>query len=86
MSPERSATPPWPPISPRARAIAEGLIRTDRAGKHGVIDQGMLKLECTKGGFYWIALNGSGLFRGATLPMAAELQPKFIDAMERAGR
>jgi len=33
-------------ISPRAKAIAEGLIRTDRAGKHGVYDQGMLRLKC----------------------------------------
>ena len=45
----------------------------------------MLRLECLSGGFYWIALNGSGLFRGERLPAADELQPKFTDAMERAG-
>jgi hypothetical protein len=72
-------------ISPRAKAIAQGLIRTDRAGTHGVYDQGMLRLECLSGGFYWIALNGSGLLRGARLPTAEELQPKFIEAMARTG-
>jgi hypothetical protein len=78
--------PAEPPISPRAKAIAEGLIRTDRAGRHGVIDQGMLKLECTKGGYYWVSFDGSRVVRGARLPTADELQPKFTDAMERAGR
>jgi hypothetical protein len=75
-----------PPISPRAKAIAEGLIRTERAGRHGVIDQGTLKLECTKGGYYWISLDGSRVLRGKVIFEADELQPKFIDAMERAGR
>ena len=74
------------PISSRARAIAEGLIRTDRAGRHGVIDRGMLKLECTKGGYYWISLNGSRLLRGTGPQGASELQATFLDAMERAGR
>jgi hypothetical protein len=78
-------TPLEPPLSPRAKAIAEGLIRTDRAAKHGVFDRGMLRIECLGGGFYWIALNGSRLLRGARLPTADELQPKFIEAMERAG-
>ena len=78
-------TPTEPSISPRAKAIAEGLIRTDRAGKHGVYDQGMLRLERRGGGFYWIALNGSRLFRGVRLPTADELQPRFMDAMEQAG-
>ena len=73
-------------ISTRARAIAEGLIRTRRAGYSGVIDQGMLKLECTKGGYYWISLDGSRVLRGSTIFEADELQRKFIDAMERAGR
>jgi hypothetical protein len=72
-------------ISPRAKAIAQGLIRTDRAETHGVYDRGMLRLECLSGGFYWIALNGSRLLRGARLPTAEELQPKFIEAMARAG-
>jgi len=73
-------------ISTRARAIAEGLIRTRRAGYSGVVDRGMVKLECLKGGYYWISLDGGRLLRGAAVWEAEELQPKFIDAMERAGR
>ena len=70
----------------RARAIAEGLISTRRAGQNGVLDRGMVKLECTKGGYYWISLDGGRVLRGAQRFEAEELQPKFIDAMERAGR
>jgi hypothetical protein len=72
-------------ISPRLKAIAEGLIRTGRAGKRREYDRGMLRLECLTGGFYWISLDGSRVVRGARLPTADELQPKFIEAMERAG-
>jgi hypothetical protein len=75
-----------PVISPRGKAIAQGLIRTDRAGTRGIYDRGMLRLQCVSGGFYWIALNGSRLLRGPRLPTAEELQPKFCDAMERLGR
>jgi hypothetical protein len=78
-------TPTEPIISARAKAIAEGLIRTDRAGKHGIYDQGMLRLERRGGGFYWIAFNGSRLLRGSQLPTADELQPNFADAMQSAG-
>jgi hypothetical protein len=74
------------PIFGRAKAIAEGLFRTKRAGRHGVVDQGMVKLECAKGGYYWISLNGRRVLRGKAIFDAEELQPKFIDAMERAGR
>ena len=73
-------------LSARARAIAEGLIRTKRAHYHGVFDQGMLRLACRKGGYYWISLDGSRVLRGKMLFEAEELQPKFIEAMERAGR
>ena len=73
-------------LSARAKAIAVGLIRTDRADHHGVIERAMLRLAGRKGGFYWISLDGSRLLRGAELFGADELQPKFADAMERAGR
>jgi hypothetical protein len=75
-----------PEISLRATSIARGLIRTERAA--GVIKphQGMLRLECHGGGFYWISLDGGRLLRGAAVWEAEELQPKFIDAMEGAGR
>jgi hypothetical protein len=81
-----ATTPTEPVIFGRARTITEGLIRTRRAERHGVIDQGMLKLECTKGGYYWISLDGSRVLRGKAIFEAEELQPKFIDAMERVGR
>ena len=63
-----------PSVSPRAKAFAAGLIRTKRADKRGVDDQGMLRQERFDSGFYWIAPNGSRLLRGAWLPTADELQ------------
>ena len=73
-------------ISERAAAIATGLVRTERAAKGIRSDQGMLRLECLSGGFYWISLDGVGDLRGSALPAADELQAKFHDTMERAGR
>ena len=78
-------TPADPALSARAKAIAEGLIRTDRADHHGAIEHAMLRPASRKGGFYWISLDGSRLLRGAELFGAEELQAKFRDAMERAG-
>ena len=46
----------------------------------------MLRLKCKKGGYYWVSLDGSRILSGTKLSNAEELQPKFIDAMERAGR
>lgn len=47
----------------------------------------MLRLECHSGDdYYWIALDGGRLLRGKSVFEADDLQPKFIDAMERAGR
>jgi hypothetical protein len=46
----------------------------------------MMRVDCVTGGFYWISLDGTRLLRGPTLLDAEELQPKFVDAMERAGR
>jgi hypothetical protein len=52
-----------------------------------VLEQGMLKLKCRKGGYYWISLDGSRILSGASLLFdPEELQEKFRDAMERAGR
>ena len=72
--------------SHRAKAIARGLVRTERAPAGSKLDHGLLRLECFAGGFYWISLDGSRMLRGAKLLEAEELQPKFCDAMERAGR
>jgi hypothetical protein len=80
------ATPTEPAISTRATMIARGLIVTKRAVGPMSENRGMLRLKSRAGGFYWISLDGSRMFSGATLSTAEELQPKFTDAMERAGR
>ena len=73
-------------ISARARAIANGLVRTSRAAKDIGTEHGLLRLLGSSGGFYWISLDGKRVLKGHALFEADELQPKFIDAMERAGR
>ena len=75
-----------PVISERAAAIVRGLVRTERAVKGVVSDQGMLRLECLSGGYYWISFDGSSIRRGTALAAADELQAKFQDTIERAGR
>jgi hypothetical protein len=79
-------TAPDADIPSRVRAIAEGLIRTKRAEHQGVLEDSLLRLKCRTGGYYWISLDGGRVFRGKKLFGADELQPKFIEAMERAGR
>jgi len=81
-----TTTPTELTISARVGTIAEGLIRTKRARNPAEFDQGMLRLKCKKGGYYWISLDGGRVLRGHGLFDADELQPKFRDAMERAGR
>jgi hypothetical protein len=73
-------------MSERATAIARGLVCTGRAAKGIRPGQDMVRLQCLTGGFYWISLDGSQVLRGSTLMAADELQAKFRDAMERAGR
>ena len=74
-----------PGLAERATRIAEGLFRTNRVRRRGVFEPGWLKLQCRKGGYYWISLDGSHVLKGRAFARAEELQPKFIDAMERAG-
>ena len=81
-----ATTPTEPAISVRATTIAKGLIVTKRAVGIGSMSGGMLRLKCRGGGYYWIELKGGRVLRGKTLTTAEELQPKFIEAMERAGR
>jgi hypothetical protein len=81
-----AAAPAAPEISVRAKAIAKELIRTERAAPGPKLDYGLLRLERFDDGFYWISLDGTRLLRGPTLLDAEELQPKFIDDMERTGR
>ena len=78
--------PTGPPISPGANSIARGLLRTERAVGIISLEHGMLRLKWRRGGFYWIDLDGHRVRRGETLGKSEDLQSKFIDAMERAGR
>jgi hypothetical protein len=70
--------------TPRARAIANGLIQTKRA-TNAQSEDGFIRLEAKGGGFYWVSFDGLRLLRGAAFWDAEELQAKFIVAMERAG-
>ena len=74
-----------PEISQRASTIARGLIRTRRAASIINVDHGMLRLGCRTGGWYWVSADGRRVLRGKVLFEADELQPKFADAMARAG-
>lgn len=78
-------TPTETDMSLRATSIARGLLRTERAVGIISIEQGTLRLTCRSGGFYWIMLEDARVYRGKTFIKAHELQPKFIDTMERAG-
>ena len=73
-------------ISERVTMIARGLLVTKRAAGVISMDHGRLRLKCMNGGYCWIFLDGGRVFRGLLPSKAEELQPKFIDAMERAGR
>jgi hypothetical protein len=72
--------------SQRAHAIAEGLMRTDRASDL-CIHRDYLRLRAKRGGgFYWIAFDGGRLLRGDELATSEELQPHFAHAMLQASR
>ena len=74
----------WSRISHKARALAEGLMRTGRASDPQTVD-GHVQLRAKIGGFYWITPDGSRLLRGDELEDAEELQPRFVESMVRAG-
>ena len=80
-----ATTPTEPAISARARTIARGLITTKRAAGIISMDHGMLRIRYRTSGYYWISLDGRRVLRGKVIFGADELQPKFGDAMERAG-
>jgi hypothetical protein len=68
----------------RAETIANGLIRTRRAA-NAHPENGFIRLKAKGGGFYWVSFDGFRLLRGEAFWDADELQPKFVEAMERAG-
>jgi hypothetical protein len=67
------------------KAIARGLINTDRAARGLKLRNRTLQFECLNGGYCWISLDGLQLYRGSAFLQANELQSKFIEAMEQAG-
>ena len=72
----------------RARAIARGLIATARARRSQALPEGeFVRLEGTSatGSFYWIRRDGAEVRSGVSFAEAESLQPKFVEAMERAG-
>jgi hypothetical protein len=81
-----ATTPNDAEISARATMIARGLLATKRAVGIISMDHDRLRLKCHAGRHYWIDLDGRRVLRGMLLSGAEELQPKFIDAMERAAR
>jgi hypothetical protein len=76
-------------LSPRARAILAGLIRTARVQPMVPGDRmfwrGLLRVDRVGGDFFWLAADGSRLLRGRDAAEAEPLAAGFILAMERAG-
>ena len=70
--------------SPRAMAIATGLIRSGRAS-HPETFRKYIRLAGTSRERYYVAFSGTRLFRGDSLEQASELQHGFIEAMARKG-
>jgi hypothetical protein len=70
-------------IMPRAKAIAEGLVRTGRATKFQVVG-GFVRADGV-GLTYRVSDDGARVLRGLLPDTADELQLGFIDKMVRAG-
>jgi hypothetical protein len=79
-----SGAAPFSSPSPRAAAVAEGLVRTGRASDPITTD-GYIRLVAGAGQHYWVSSDGQRVLRGPDLGDADELQAGFIAAMERAG-
>jgi hypothetical protein len=69
--------------SPRAQAIAAGLVRSGRAARSRVA--GNFIRADGGGAVYWVSRDGGRLLRGDVVDSADELQRGFIEAMARAG-
>jgi len=68
-----------------AHAIAAGLIGSGRAESRECHAGDVLRLECRRGGYYWVAFSGAELLHGPTLRDAEPLQSTFVAAMAAAG-
>jgi hypothetical protein len=69
--------------SPRAKAIAVGLVRTGRAAKCRAA-AGFVRVDGGEA-TYWVSNDGARVLRGDMIDSAMELQRGFIEAMARAG-
>jgi hypothetical protein len=69
--------------SPRAQAIAAGLVRAGRATNYRVF--GNFVRADGAGATYWVSNDGMRVLRGDTIGGADEMQPGFLEAMARAG-
>jgi hypothetical protein len=70
--------------TPRAWAIAEGLVRTGRAASSEQIDD-YIRVSRGDGEHYWVSYDGGRVLRGTRIGSAEELQAGFVNAMARAG-
>ena len=77
------SAPPVP--SPRAKQIADGLLRTGRGSDVRLMVGTWLRLQATSGNFYWISLDGAVLLQGDDIESAKQLESSFADAMARSG-
>ena len=69
--------------SPRAQAIAAGLVRAGRATNYRVF--GNFVRADGVGATYWVSNDGTRVLRGDMIGGADEMQPGFLEAMARAG-
>jgi hypothetical protein len=68
----------------RARAIADGLVRTGRAS-NPILTQSFICLTGGNDVYYWVAFDGRRVLRGRRTLSADDLQAGFIESMVRAG-
>ena len=73
-----------PSITPRAKAIAEGLVRTGRAAKFQVSGK-YVRADGIGTAIYWVTSDGTRVLRGDVPHTADELQAGFVEKMVRAG-
>lgn len=70
--------------SAKAWAIATGLVNTGR-GVTPVAVRGYICVRSARAGYYWISNTGDRLLYGLGIDSAVDLQPGFVESMERSG-
>jgi len=82
--PAHMSTITKPSITPRAKAIAEGLVRSGRATKFQV-SGGFVRADGIGTAIYWVTSDGTRVLRGDVPHSADELQTGFVEKMFVAG-